>query len=447
MPDPIDELENFSLTGTPMNPLPAAEVRRRGNRIRRRNNALATVGGLAVVAIIAAPFALAAGGGQESDQIQPAPPVDWVTTIPADFPLSAQMPDGTEESASYEQRFTDVCEGQSWTPPAESRQALYIDPMEGGQDRTIAVYADDAAAEEAVYALASRVADCAVETDGSFPTTSALDVLDGDQAVAYVNRYTDGGDADVVRVVRVGNAVLQDSAYTLGAGNPVIVQDALDQIGIKASTTVNAMCVFSAEGCAGDQPSEAVDEPTGLSGAIPDDFPLEKGLPTSQENGAVGLEGPSHDLALDVYNVENSVQACGVGPAGRPTPVDTLYAGYRSPAEGILRQLMTFDSAEDAQAYVDGTIAPFADCPEDTDPQGVSKVYEVTQPDVGDATAVSVMRVEVDGEPGIGYQVVALTRVGQAVLFTLVNNDTQAFDASRVQMHLENTGTVVDEMG
>ena len=172
-----------------------------------------------------------------------------------------------------------------------------------------------------------------------------------------------------------------------------------------------------------------MDEPTGLSGAIPDDFPLEKGLPTSQENGAVGLEGPSHDLDLAVYNVENNVQACGVAPTGRPEPVDTLYAGYRSPAEGILRQLMTFESVEDAQAYVDATIAPFAACPEDTEDRGVTKVYEVSNPDLGDATAVSVMRAEVDGEPGIGQQVVQLTRVGQAVLFTLVINDTQPFDA------------------
>ncbi len=37
----IDELENFSIPGPPMTPLPAAEVRRRGTRIRRRNNALA----------------------------------------------------------------------------------------------------------------------------------------------------------------------------------------------------------------------------------------------------------------------------------------------------------------------------------------------------------------------------------------------------------------------
>lgn len=441
MPDPLDELENFSLPGPPMNPLPASEVRRRGNRIRRRNNALATVGGLAVVAIIAAPFALAAGG-PESDSVQPAPQVDWITTIPADFPLSTHLPEGTEESAGYEQQSTDVCDGQGWTPPAESRQAIYLGSTEGGQDRTIALYTDDAAAERAVDDLGERIGACIAETEGSFPTTELLDDMDGEQTVAYVNRYTDGGDADVVRVVRVGNAVLQDTRYTMSAGNPVIVQDALDQIGIDASSTVRAMCVFSAEGCASEQPSEAVDEPTGLSGTIPDDFPIAEGLPTGGT-----LDGPGRDIDLAPYNLDGSVRACGVAPTGLPSPVDTLYAGHRSPAEGTLRQLMTFGSVADAQAYVDGTIAPFAACPEDSDNRGVSKVYEVTNPDLGDATAVSVMRVELDGEPGIGTQVVQLTRVGQAVLFTLLNNDTQPFDATRPATVLADTTSVVEAMG
>ena len=65
---------------------------------------------------------------------------------------------------------------------------------------------------------------------------------------------------------------------------------------------------------------------------------------------------------------------------------------------------------------------------------------------IGDATAVSTMRVEGDGEPGLGYQGVAATQVGQAVLFTLVNNDGEAFDAERAASYVESTQSVVDEM-
>ena len=62
MSDPIRDLENFSTGGTPMTPLPASEVRRRGDRLRRRNTTLLSVAGaVAVAAIVATPLALSGG--------------------------------------------------------------------------------------------------------------------------------------------------------------------------------------------------------------------------------------------------------------------------------------------------------------------------------------------------------------------------------------------------
>ena len=49
MPDPMDELSNFE-PGVPVSPIPAAEVRRRGDRLRRRNTALAVGGAVAAIA-------------------------------------------------------------------------------------------------------------------------------------------------------------------------------------------------------------------------------------------------------------------------------------------------------------------------------------------------------------------------------------------------------------
>lgn len=450
MPDPIDELENFSLPGPPMNPLPAAEVRRRGDRIRRRNNALATVGGLAVVAIIAAPFALAAGGS-DSDSIQPAPQVDWITSIPAGFDLGA-LPDTA--AFTFDVRDESVVDNvhacgkevYSTSGTTDVAGAHWAEPgSEGSTGRTLAVYTDEDAARAALDDLRQGVLDC--PRDGRFVNAAAdLPVPGAEDAFLWTNQVDDGDlryDTTGFQAVQVGNALYLATAFSSASEEQATTVGSLLR---NSAPVVDQLCTFSVEGCATDEPSAAVDEPTGLSGAIPDDFPLEKGLPTSQQNGAVGLEGPSHDLDLAVYNVENTVRACGVAPTARPEPVDTLYAGYRSPAEGILRQLMTFNSVEDAQAYVDGTIAPFAACPEDTDNRGVSKVYEVTQPELGDATAASVMRVEVDGEPGFGYQIVQLTRVGQAVLFSLVTNDGEQLDPSRPATYLENTQSVVDEM-
>ena len=46
--DPLESLDNFS-EGLHVNSLPASEVRRRGDRMRRRNTALATVGGVCLL--------------------------------------------------------------------------------------------------------------------------------------------------------------------------------------------------------------------------------------------------------------------------------------------------------------------------------------------------------------------------------------------------------------
>lgn len=458
MPDPIDELDNFSIPGPPMNPLPASEVRRRGNRIRRRNNALATVGALAVVAAIATPFAVAAGGsGQSQQDVGPAdqPPGGWVRTVPAGFDLGA-VPDGADPAFRFEtgqQPAVDdltACgepvyssDGAADTAGATWRQA----GSEGSAGRTLALYASDTEAEAALADLGAAVQDCPRdEVSGELPTVN--DVVDtpvpgAESAFVWTRQVQDGEllyDQTVYQAVQVGNALYLAYGFS-SAGGPQAQQN-VDVLIANSAPVVDQLCTFSLEGCATETPTEAVDEPTGLTGAIPDDFPVAEGLPSG---GA--LDGPAHEIELAPYNLDNTLRACGVRPGGLPAPVDTLYAGHRTPAEGILRQLMTFDSADEAQAYVDGTIAPFADCPEDTSDARVTRLYEVTNPDLGDDTAVAAMRVEVDGEPGIGYQFVQVTRVGQAVLLSVVINDGDPFDTDLASSYLLDTEPVVEAMG
>ena len=116
MPDLFDPLR-----GTPDQlvrpPLPPAEVRRRGDRLRRRRTVTAATGAALAVALVVG-GGLALGGGlttgstpapvppagqppSESAEPSPAPTpdVDWLTSIPTGFPLADDLdkPVSTEE--------------------------------------------------------------------------------------------------------------------------------------------------------------------------------------------------------------------------------------------------------------------------------------------------------------------------------------------------------------
>lgn len=260
MRDPIEELENFTSPGLTMNPMSASEVRRRGTRLRRRNTALATVGGVLAVAVIATPFAVGAGGDGSSNP-QPVPPAtqtatEWVTTIPASFPLTDGMPeknghDGSPVEArdTYEPQAVEVCEGEGWSPgeATDVSQAAYTGETEGGHDRTLALYSNDGAAATALTFLTTQVEACAAASDGKDRWT---DVVESDaDSLSYVGHMSDAGDMFVHTVERVGNALLLDSTYTMGGGDPQVVQQTVDLLTDKSAGIVDAMCVFAADPC------------------------------------------------------------------------------------------------------------------------------------------------------------------------------------------------------
>ena len=161
MRDPLDELENFTDPGLTMDPLPASEVRRRGTRMRRRNHALAAIGGVAAVAIIATPLAMAASNNRTDTTPPPAtrspsPTATWVQEIPPAFPIADGLPDATIRDWYQQQSDADACDGLGWSPdtPAtvDVSQAVQKE-TEGGWDRTLALYADEDAASRSLVAL------------------------------------------------------------------------------------------------------------------------------------------------------------------------------------------------------------------------------------------------------------------------------------------------------
>lgn len=407
MRDPIDELENFD-PGPAMNPMPAADVRRRGDRIRRRNNALATVGGLAAVAALAVPFAVFAGGQSPSSDPQPAPapPVEWVQEIPEDFPLTDQLPASTKVRDGYEMQHVPVCgDSQTWSADGttDARQAAYTGETEGGWDRTIGVYPTDREAARELMRVSAAAAACAVETEDAKQRWVELAQSDaGDESVAYANVMSDAGDMFVVRLVRVGNAILQDSTYAFGGGDPRRIQEGVDLVTEKSAGVVDAMCVFSEDGCAGSDDGETAEDPTigeGAVPAIPADFPLGEGLPTGGEDGTVPSPEPG---------------ACGETVPEAPEAVDTAHAQWRDLAEIRDRQLLTFASQAEAEAYVQRVVGVY--CVEEGLGGGATRVSRVYPGQLGDYSAAAVSHNEVDGEVDPGLYLTEVVRVGRAVL-------------------------------
>jgi hypothetical protein len=271
MRDPLDELENFTSPGLTMNPLPASEVRRRGTRMRRRNNALAAVGAVAAVALIATPIALAATGagnaGRTPDPAETptATPVAWVTTIPDGFPLGAGM--GTQGDPAHvgEERgevvfsSIDICGTEVWAPekPASTDVlgAVWSDGVEGGEQRTLALYPTESAAQGAIDDMRLAVEGCPDQSTGGgdYIQPVSLTSAAGEDSVAYMDQYGDSsgpdGSGNAYVVTRVGNALLLDKTYFGGAGSLEIGQQTVDLLEDRASEVVATMCTFSADPC------------------------------------------------------------------------------------------------------------------------------------------------------------------------------------------------------
>lgn len=264
MRDPIDELEGFSMPS--VSPLPPAEVRRRGDRIRRRNNTLAAVGGLAVVAAIVAPIAVLAGHDPASRSVPPAdqPPGGWVTTVPADFDITA-VPDGSQVrfSARADSVVTlTLCGAPAFStgpagpagPATDMARAGYgeIDTESAGA-RTLAVYADDKTASAALAGLRSGVEDCPVDTGDATVRWAVVDApAVGDESLVFSQQVQFDPDlqSDLVlaEVVRSGNALLMATTHT-SAGGDQVVEETVPVLRSLTAPVVAQMCVFGNPAC------------------------------------------------------------------------------------------------------------------------------------------------------------------------------------------------------
>lgn len=279
MSDPIEELENFNDQGLNVNPLPAAEVRRRGTRMRRRNNALAAIAGVAAVAIVAVPLGMyAAGNGPapEPAPLNPSPtrttdtPVtSWRQAVPPGFPLTEGFPatnanDGSPVTASDQPALAEItlCGVPAWSTTAagpiraqDAAGVSYAGESEDSRARTLAVYENDHAAEQALAGLRAALENCPVDRTGSrAPQQYDVSEADlGDEAFTFTQRSRDGagfmGDLSVYQVVRVGNAVYLATYYGQGGANEQVIAHTLQLMNTDSAPVISDLCLFAAEPC------------------------------------------------------------------------------------------------------------------------------------------------------------------------------------------------------
>ena len=414
MRDPIEELESFTSPGLTMDPIPASEVRRRGTRLRRRNTALATVGGIAAVAIIATPLAVLASNHSSKADIVPA--TQWHQTIPADFPLAAGMPNGSTQPGPEAVGLIAACGKTAWSTgnprPVDTAGVSFAEENSSGtEDRTLVVYPDDLTAEQAFTTLHDVLVDCPVDQAGS-GTTIVNDVqeddLGTDASFVFTNQTKDGtllSDLTTFQVARSGNALYLASSHTT-SGGPQVVDDEVQRLGLASATVLDQMCVFSAEGCDSGASADTT--------VIPDDFDLLAGLPQEGAATDVGRVGPNRDLA------PIALDACGKS-APESGALDQLRGDFRQAVGGHERQLMTFPDVTSARAYVD-SVAGLFPCTENQG-RGVTAYYERRDTMLGDSGFAAFQHYIVNGDPGPGYEMTHVIQVGPTVLLSRVQVD------------------------
>lgn len=432
MPDPIDQLENFD-PGAPMNPLPASEVRRLGDRHRRRRTAGIALAAAAAVAVIATGSVVLAGGG-EPQGLDPAPPNPSETTpsgplIPDSLDVTVDMYEN-ESGERATQRHGDVgltlLDFCGVTPFANDGRIDSVSAATSGPEysdtREVVLYPDEESAARALDAVTDAAVGCPREESG--PDSATLTRVEpwpaGQDGVLVVHTYENSLGAEILRFTRVGDALLTSSTY--GEYDPSNTAGGEADQARRLRSVLDQLCVFTDAGCATTTEPPATDppssEPPADSDDIPAGFPLAADWPGRHEPGdGNGLTGPGPDVpALE------GVQACGVElPAA--TSLDRLAAGWKNPEDYRVRVLLTFEDADGAIDYQRQLVDVYRACPRDEDAEGNASLTDVRQTRVGGESWAFVRTYEYLGAPAIGMEVIHVVRLGRALLVDTATNE------------------------
>lgn len=411
MRDPLDELKNVT-AGTSGPSLPAAEVRRRGDRMRRRRTAVQALGAAAAVAVIASGGALAAGVTSSAPRpVDPAAPTTSASPsptettpavaseIPEDFPVARGIdaPEGVDSTDLQRDDATD----QSWHAlPCtgadqqvafagdERRTAARLVRVEGdfwAKSRQLLVYEDFAAAERAFTQLGRSLTACA-KSDQTAPGGQPMDwtaehITGNEDTPAWVfAQGTSLGDPAHAFFVDLTATQVGRSVFVSWSGRGQ--KERLDWQRLEDSHEVvlrAAWCLWMEGPCGDEQPR-----------------PSETGQPATfdEEVIARGLPNPGGDVPEWTWTEGDplSAAACG-GPEDLPSrPVTSTRVEVSPPDENAWRHLLVFEDEQAAAAAIDQLRSSVVVC------------NEILGTDADDPTDPSEMRwtlSKYDGSPAV----------------------------------------------
>jgi len=429
--DPLESLDHFT-EGLHVNALPASEVRRRGDRMRRRNTALATVGGVVAAAVfIGAPVALMSGN--DDDVVQPAPPGptqtdgprdgQWLSAIPDEFPLA----DGFPETNGLDGSATEVVDESVLTPvqlcgvvwptggSVDVAGITYTGESEDTSDRTLLLLEDDVAARASLDELREAVRACPNQPTAGGDSVLLSSLVDLDLGtedsvvVAQQVQFDDGliSDLTVTEVARSGNAVWIETSYGSATG-PDVLEFETERLRERAAVPLGAMCVFSADPCSTTDATpdpESSSPPPVESGtaAIPADFPLAEGMDETAESD---VEGPGPDVEAAPL-----VDVCGTDVWAPSGVVQRLAARETGPEYLDSRELMTFISTDEPADSLTQVRDAVSSCP-----RMEGEFYDYTPKILEGPAGYDSFTWGFFADESLDGGVFQLTRVGSAVL-------------------------------
>jgi hypothetical protein len=434
--DPIEELTRFGAelgrAGGDM-PLSAADVRRRGDRIRRRRTALVAGGAALAVAAVTTPILLLTGHqGPDQDLTTKDParsgPLSQHDLLTDDDTLYTDGADwfATTTTEGDGQAAFHLCARQSLTGLGATAVFQRDFELRNTQDPSIEVTGDhlgeaiaqfpDAASAAAAYdTIADWVQDCSEQAAGNdTPDYRAFDPrpvdtgLEDSEAQVIDAHYgpvprslDETGDLAFIAetgLVRVGSRIAV-------LGSTVLGQD----YDFTDGTPVERMVPIAA-----DRLQPGANEPTDPAAApgtrIADDFPLASGWPATGNETDQPLTGPLR--GLDPI----ALVACDTS-APEPRRSDRLSAEWVDVEDVRFRQVTTYPSEEAATEAAAAIAAVYKACPEGpADQDGTVPRWDVVDVDAGDEAFAVLGWQQATGGPTPFGDTTLVVRVGRAVL-------------------------------